>query len=230
MMVYYTSSTALNNMIPVSFYRKTQRYQELFVQTYSIYTDVRFLCLVIICYVGLYIAMRISNDAGLIANNLAGTPVNDTFFRILPRYNTEFFQSNVALGFLYLRTGLFLIFPDRILFAITSVSLLFVTRSIFIVLTHLGPPEGTNPIFSERTFAGDLFFSGHVALPFMFALIYWDKVYLRYLFLGLTVMCGVTTLMGRYHYSIDVFAAPFITYGVFKLTQKFFQWKVGPGF
>jgi membrane-associated phospholipid phosphatase len=72
------------------------------------------------------------------------------------------------------------------------------------------------------TFQGNFFYSGHTAFPFLLALIFWDNKYLRYLFLILTVFFGVSVLLAHVHYSIDVFAAPFIVYGMYVITAKLF--------
>ena len=72
------------------------------------------------------------------------------------------------------------------------------------------------------TFQGNFFYSGHTAFPFLLALIFWDNKYLRYLFLFLTVFFGASVLLAHVHYSIDVFAAPFIVYGMFIITTRLF--------
>ena len=46
-------------------------------------------------------------------------------------------------------------------------------------------------------------------------------------FLALTF--GVSAILGRYHYTIDVVAAPFMAYGVFALCRAFFmKYKLEP--
>ena len=45
---------------------------------------------------------------------------------------------------------------------------------------------------------------------------------MRYLFLFLTVFFGASVLLAHVHYSIDVFAAPFIVYGMYVITKKLF--------
>lgn len=68
----------------------------------------------------------------------------------------------------------------------------------------------------------DLFFSGHTALPFLMALIFWQNVKLRWAFILLSLFFGSAALLGHLHYSIDVFAAFFITYGIFHIALKIF--------
>jgi hypothetical protein len=103
-------------------------------------------------------------------------------------------------------------------------SLLVLTRSIFITLTHLGAPQGAllgrdaPGLYQLFNFRNDLFFSGHAAMPFMAFLIF-RKEWIGKLFLILTIILSATVLLMHIHYSIDVFSAFFITYGVYKFGE-----------
>ena len=100
-------------------------------------------------------------------------------------------------------------------------------RSTFISMTHLAPYSDAVSIniniLNKITTGGDMFFSGHTGLPFLMALIFWRQKNLRYLFLAVSVAFGITALMGHYHYTIDVFAAFFIAYGVYAFSDKLFN-------
>jgi membrane-associated phospholipid phosphatase len=72
-------------------------------------------------------------------------------------------------------------------------------------------------------FGGDLFFSGHTGLPFLIALIYWDHKTYRIIFITLAAIFGSVALMGHLHYSIDVFAAFFITYAIYHIAMQIFK-------
>lgn len=54
-------------------------------------------------------------------------------------------------------------------------------------------------------------------------LVFWVDRRLRYFFLAVTAVTSVAVLVGHLHYSIDVFSAYFITYGVFVLSKRFFK-------
>lgn len=69
----------------------------------------------------------------------------------------------------------------------------------------------------------DLFFSGHVGLTYLMALIFWRTPLLRYIYLALSVMFAVVVLLGHLHYSIDVFAAYFITYTIYTMASRWFK-------
>ena len=113
--------------------------------------------------------------------------------------------------------------PQRILFFLKTTSVLVLVRDFFIDLTHVGVPVVAHPTVSFVSQGGDLFFSGHTALPFLASLVFWNDRPARYTFLFFSFSLGAESLIGRLNYSIDVFAAPFITYGIYILCQKVFK-------
>ena len=126
---------------------------------------------------------------------------------------------------------LLIVKPRYLIFSTKALALYIISRAFFFSLTHIGPyplqyaPSVNNDGYSFYhliTFSGNFFYSGHTAFPFLLALIFWDNKYLRYLFLFLTVFFGASVLLAHVHYSIDVFAAPFIVYGMYVITTKLF--------
>lgn len=123
--------------------------------------------------------------------------------------------------------------PKSIPFVLKSTALFTLIRSFFLSLTHISPYPYhviiTPSFFSSSyyfhsIFTGDdLFFSGHTGLPFLMALIFWNYPILRFIFIFLSILFGIVVLLGHLHYSIDVAAAFFITYGIFVLATKFFK-------
>ena len=116
--------------------------------------------------------------------------------------------------------------PKRIPFVFKSTALFVLIRSIFISLTHIGPFPSQLVIDSnflaKFTPGGDLFFSAHVGLPFLLALIFWENIRLRVFFVASSLFFGAIVLMGHLHYSIDVLAAFFITYTIYYIACAFF--------
>lgn len=133
-------------------------------------------------------------------------------------------------------TWLFLLFiailvlsrPKNIAFVLKAIALFIITRAFFMILTHIGPsPFNTLNHVGEisRAFSSgaDLFFSGHTGMPFLFALMYWHKKWLRYIFIIISILAASGVLLGHIHYSIDVASAYFITYGIFIMAEKMFS-------
>jgi hypothetical protein len=96
------------------------------------------------------------------------------------------------------------------------------------VMTHIAPPANAlyiqgEDIFHRISSGDDLFFSAHTGLPFLLTLIFWNEKYLKYFFLFSTLVGGTAVLLGHLHYSIDVFSAVFITFGVFQISKWLFN-------
>ncbi|PIR83312.1 hypothetical protein COU19_01085 [Candidatus Kaiserbacteria bacterium CG10_big_fil_rev_8_21_14_0_10_56_12] len=118
-------------------------------------------------------------------------------------------------------------------FVLKSASLLLIIRSIFVSLTHISPYPVravlsstylSSTTFAQMFFTGDdLFFSGHVGLTYLMALLLWDTPRLRYIYLAISIMFAAVVLLGHLHYSIDVFAAYFITYSIYILSTRLFK-------
>lgn len=170
--------------------------------------------------------------------------IGDSLLDYLPTYNLEFLYVwgiYILLGVIFIYSLLFL--PERIPFILKTYAILFLVRGIFILLTNYGPPYGNfysdgvvpiNHLMRKFLFKNDLFFSGHVSTSFLaFLLVRGTNKFVElFLLIGSFVM-AVTVLLMHVHYSIDVFAAFFITYGVYavsdevfgRLNERFFGWR-----
>ncbi len=117
--------------------------------------------------------------------------------------------------------------PEKFPYAMNMLSLFIIIRSGFIIFTHLGVPYGAIPVrfpsfLQLLNFSNDLFFSGHTGLPFLGFLIYRGKNKLfAYFMLASSIVLAITVLLMHIHYSIDVFSAYFITYGIYKIGNRF---------
>lgn len=157
--------------------------------------------------------------------------VGDLILDEIPTLNWEFSFTWIMNGLLFLLFFYPIIFrPEIVPFALKTYALLTLIRAGFILLTNLGPPEGFfydgvevgGNIVTDMFFRNDLFFSGHTAYPFMGFLIYRDS-WMRWIFLAGSILEGVTVLVMHVHYSIDVFAAFFIAYGIYCLSHAIFK-------
>jgi hypothetical protein len=162
-----------------------------------------------------YATIRASNYVDDII--LSNTPVFD--------FELIFVQGAIALCLFVV----VLAFRFRMMapFLLKTVSLFILIRAGFVSLTHIGPfplkLELQSNMLNFITSGNDLFFSGHTGLPFLIALIFWDHVYVRTLFLSSSVVFGVIVLLSHLHYSIDVFSAFFITYSIYHISLKLFH-------
>lgn len=165
--------------------------------------------------------------AGGYAARRASNPVTDVVLDNIPVFDVDQVFVNGAIIFGALVAALCILRPRWAPFSLKAISLFVAVRSISITLTHIGPsPERLvlppSAIFSKITFGGDLFFSGHTGLPFLMALVFWNVKVLRYGFFAISALFGAAALMGHLHYTIDVFAAPFITYAIYKIAERAF--------
>ena len=174
-----------------------------------------------------FISLVINYYAGTYATEKASSPVTDIILSNTRAYDVDglFIYGAVIL----VSTIAILCFakPERLPFVVKNISLFVLIRSIFIVLTHLGPfpiQADVSPLnlISRFSFGGDLFFSGHTGLPFLMALSFWNNKILRYLFIVISIFFGIVVLLGHLHYTIDVLSAFFITYGIHHMSKEFF--------
>ncbi len=165
--------------------------------------------------------------ASFYATDRASSSVNDLILSNIPVVNVNLIVSEGALFFVIFIFVLLVFEPRRIPFILKSLALLVLIRSAFVTLTHLGPfPERSyldpTDLMIRFNTGGDFFFSGHTALPFLMALVFWDERFIRNVCLAGSAIFGASVLLGHLHYSIDVFSAFFITYGVFHIARHYF--------
>jgi hypothetical protein len=162
-----------------------------------------------------------------------GTHVGDLLLDNLPAINLDFFLVQGALIATLIILGALLVLPKYLPFSLKTLSFFLIIRSFFISLTHLGTnlhqiTLNTNTIGFKiydilYNSKNDFFFSGHVGASFLFALIFWKQPFMRYLFLVISCIMAVSMLLAHMHYSIDVFAAPFITFTIFIIAKNVFK-------
>jgi len=157
--------------------------------------------------------------------------VGDLILDNIPALNLNFIIVEVALISIIVGV-VYVVFykPRYILFSLKALALFNITRALFVSLTHMGiypgyiePGAGIfDGIYLYFNFQTGFFFSAHTGLPFLFALIFWKEPLIRNIFLSLSFIFAVAVLVAHVHYSIDVLAAPFMAYGIFKIAKYFF--------
>jgi membrane-associated phospholipid phosphatase len=175
------------------------------------------------------ISLTLNYFTSAYATARAGGPVGDLILDNIPTFNLDWLFAYGPI-FFWLVIAIFVLRePKTLPFSIKAIAMFVVIRSIFVTLTHLGVSleaiQTEVPLnFIERlSYGGDLFFSGHTGMPFLMALIFWKNKYLRIFCIVSAVFFGAVVLMVHRHYSIDVFAAFFITYTIHHLAETFFK-------
>lgn len=161
------------------------------------------------------------------ANEAATNPVGDIILNNIPVFNVGYFFVYGMFLMVAFITFLCLHYPKRTPFVLHSLTLFVLVRSAFVSMTHVGnfitqASSSFGPGITGQFFGADHFFSGHAGSPFLMALIFWDDPRLRYIFLAWSVFFSVIVLLGHLHYTIDVAAAYFITFGIYHIALRIF--------
>ena len=179
----------------------------------------------------LIISLFLMSVTGKYADSVAGESLNDIILDYLPIINLSFMYVYVYLFVLVLIIAYPLLFaPEKLPFTVFAVALIATIRAIFNIMTHLGPPvedielilTGLPDILKGMYFKADLFFSGHVAIPTLGFFIFKERK-IKWLWFSLIIVEILVNLFMHTHYSIDIFAAPFFSYAVFKFSQYIFK-------
>jgi hypothetical protein len=202
--------------------------QRSFENHKNLWKDRSFVLSVILGAVLLLSSFVINYFTGTFAERSISNSVTDIILDNTRVWDVTFIFIKGAVIFWAFILVMFIVEPKRIPFSLKSLALFTVIRSLFVTLTHLAPPIDylvlpVDNMIDMFTFGGDLFFSAHTGGPFMMALILWDHKYVRYICLVSSVTFAVVVLLGHLHYSIDVFAAFFITYSIYHMSVYFFK-------
>jgi hypothetical protein len=161
-----------------------------------------------------------------------GAKVPDLILDRLPAVDLSFL---FVYGYMVLLMIMFLyptFFRVRMLHVVAiQFSVLLTLRSVFMIFTHLETPAGSVAVgfpgfFEHLYFENDMFFSGHTAMPFLGFYVFRHSR-LRYVFLVGAIVMGIVVLLMHLHYSIDVFAAFFMTYCSYRMGQRLLR-KIDP--
>lgn len=173
----------------------------------------------------------------LLAYGISGNYVTDTANTVVAPdlildyigpYNLNFifvwlYLAVIAIYFLYPLISK----PGELPYILNMFCIYLFIRSFFVIFTHLAAPHDAAithfPSFLQGlNFSNDLFFSGHTGLPFLAFLVFREHhKKLSYFMLASSFILGITVLLMHVHYSIDVFSAYFIVYGIYKIGNKF---------
>ncbi len=177
----------------------------------------------------LFIALVFNYRATQFATRHASVWVEDVILDNIPIVNMRYLIVEGALFLTACVVVLVIKKPQRGPFILKAVALFIIVRAFFLTLTHLAPYPGQLDAGADSWvnylgigFPAALFFSGHTGMPYLLALIFWDIKSLRWFFLASSVLMAAGVFLAHVHYSIDVFAAFFITYAIFHLARRLF--------
>jgi hypothetical protein len=207
--------------------------QELLRRHLIFWTDKKIVIHLLISLFIFSISLIFNYLAMTLTKSYTGYVVPDILLDNLPTVNVAYIFFQGAFLFIIFLLGLGTYEPKYIPFVLESTAIFFFVRSVFMVMTHLTAPnvEYYNYVSREHhvpqvlftvSSGNDLFFSAHTGFPFLLALIFWHNAKLRLFFILCSLTGAVAVILGHLHYSIDVFSAFFITFGVFEMSKKFF--------
>lgn len=106
-------------------------------------------------------------------------------------------------------------------------TLMVLFRIVAMYLVPLDPPEGCIDLQDPVVFVlgtgqkvvKDLFFSGHTATAFMLFLVAKNK-YLKSYFLAATFIVGISVILQKAHYTIDVYVGIIFSYASYQIIKS----------
>ncbi|MCC7386402.1 MAG: hypothetical protein IT384_31480 [Deltaproteobacteria bacterium] len=154
-----------------------------------------------------------------------GAVLNDPFLALLPRADLTWFT--FALIHIAIPVGLIALIrqPWQVVLTLQTWAAMLVLRMAAMYVTPLDPPADVIPLvdpFAQMMFGKDeaplrdLFFSGHTSTMFILFLTATDRR-MKALFFGLTLLVVAAVLIQRVHYTLDVLAAPFFVFALYRL-------------
>lgn len=158
------------------------------------------------------------------ATTHASNSVTDIVLSNTPMFDMDGFFVYGTLVVALVSVGIIFTHPKYLPFSLYAIALFWIIRSAFVMMTHVAPFEASyatdfSPAITSAFFGKDQFFSAHTGMPLLGALAFWKKPPYRNFFLLASLYFAVVVLLGHLHYTIDVFSAFFITYGIVEIAK-----------
>ncbi len=154
-----------------------------------------------------------------------GSTINDPLLESFNPIDLTWVSFVLIYGALIVGLSTMAKYPDRILIAFQSYTLIAALRLITIHFLPLNAPPNIIPMEDPfvaffgggKTLLRDLFFSGHTSTMFLLALTAKHKI-VKWSFVVCTILVGGAVLAQHVHYTIDVIAAPFFAYTGYRIS------------
>lgn len=156
-----------------------------------------------------------------------GITINDSLLNsFTPQDNSWVIFGLIYLSLVIVVQGV-MMKPQLVLLGLKCYLSLTILRMISMYLFTLEPPPGIIPLqdpivdviaYGGNVFNKDLFFSGHVATLTLFAMLE-ERPFPKKVLMVSTSLVAVFVLLQRVHYTVDVMAAPAITFFIVKLIR-----------
>lgn len=127
--------------------------------------------------------------------------------------------------------------PRRMPFLLFLLGVYMSIRTLYVFLSPVGAPidildmRELDTLFSwvagEYTFQNEFIFSGHTAVPFLFALFFQERRHRRIMMAG-SIAMAVSVLLTKNHYSVDVLSAYLVGYAIYAWSEKLYRALVHP--
>lgn len=156
-----------------------------------------------------------------------GIELNDRVLNLIPKYDVSIPIFCILWSMVILAAFRAAQNPRFLIVFCWTYLLLAVSRIISISLVPLNIPKGlislhdpiTGFFYGNQLITKDLFYSGHTATMFLIFLCMKNKYDKAFALLS-TLAIAILLLVQHAHYTIDVVAAPFITYLLYRLSKK----------
>ncbi len=129
----------------------------------------------------------------------------------------------VAIALLY--------YPRKLPFLCFLLGVYLCVRTVFVFLSPIGAPESILDmgkldllfphVVGVYTFQNEFVFSGHTAMPFLFALFFETRVQ-RTVMLAGSIAMAMAVLLTRNHYTVDVISAWFIGFAIYAASERLY--------
>jgi hypothetical protein len=159
-----------------------------------------------------------------------GVQINDFVLNQLPPYDFSAFIFFFEYGTLLLAVLFLMPIPERFIKGLQMASIIIVARTMSIYLFALEPPRDMIPLndpvatfflhTKEIFVSKDLFFSGHISIMALICFVTMHR-YVKVWAIFATVLVAGMIMCQHVHYTLDVFAAPFVSFGAYRFVLYF---------